>query len=66
MAYNRSAHLLIGGLLALMSALCGRAHAVDGVIEINQAIASKGGVVPGDTVPGFPSPFPPAHFPMSP
>jgi len=54
MVYKRSAHLLMGGLLALMPALAGRAHAVDGVIEINQAIANKGGVVPGDTTPGFP------------
>jgi hypothetical protein len=32
---------------------CGVAHAVDGVIEINQAKAMAGGVTPGDA-PGFP------------
>jgi hypothetical protein len=40
-------------LLALLAGLAGPAHAVDGVIEINQAQALAGGVTPGDA-PGFP------------
>jgi len=53
MAYHRSARTLAGGLLALLFGLAGRAHAVDEVIEINQARATKGGITPGD-MPGFP------------
>jgi parallel beta-helix repeat protein len=40
-------------LTLLMLAAASRAHAVDGVIEINQARADKGGVTPGDA-PGLP------------
>ncbi len=39
--------MVVGGILAA------EAHAVDGVIEINQAKAMAGGVTPGDA-PGFP------------
>jgi hypothetical protein len=39
--------------LFLLAILCARAHAVDGVIAINQARALAGGVTPGDA-PGFP------------
>jgi hypothetical protein len=53
MRTSRSARALACGLLALTLTLGGRAHAVDGVIEINQARASKGGITPGDT-PAFP------------
>ena len=53
MRTSRPARALACGLLALTFTLGGRAHAVDGVIEINQARASKGGITPGDT-PGFP------------
>jgi len=45
-------HLLLGGLLAL-TAPCSQVHAVDGVIEINQARAEKGGITSADT-PGLP------------
>ena len=39
--------------VCLIAALSGPALAVDGVIEINQARASSGGITPGDA-PGFP------------
>lgn len=45
--------LTLATALLLMGALTGPAWAVDGVIEINQARAMKGGVTPGDE-PGFP------------
>jgi hypothetical protein len=44
---------LLGALFAV--AVADLVHAVDGVIEINQARAKAGGVVPNDT-PLFPSP----------
>jgi parallel beta-helix repeat protein len=53
MTYDRLTHAFVAGLLTVTVALAGRAGAVDGVIEINQARASKGGITPGDT-PGFP------------
>jgi hypothetical protein len=53
MKYDRLTHALVAGLLTLMAAMAGRAYAVDGVIEINQARAAKGGITTGDT-PGFP------------
>jgi len=53
MTYDRLTHAFVAGLLATTVALAGRAHAVDGVIEINQARAVKGGITPGDT-PGLP------------
>ena len=53
MTYDRLTHAFIAGLLTLSVALAGRAYAVDGVIEINQARAAKGGITPSDT-PGFP------------
>jgi parallel beta-helix repeat protein len=40
-------------IVGLVLGLVGSAHAVDGVIEINQARVTAGGVTPGDT-PGFP------------
>jgi parallel beta-helix repeat protein len=45
--------VLACALLAWTFAQAGRARAVDGVIEINQARATQGGIAPGDT-PGFP------------
>jgi len=51
MAYHRRA--LACALLALILSQARPAHAVDGVIEINQARALKGGITPGDD-PGFP------------
>lgn len=53
MAHHRSARALACALLALICSPTGRAHAVDGVIEINQARATKGGITPGD-MPGLP------------
>jgi hypothetical protein len=53
MTYDRLTHAFVAGLLTMTVALAGRAHAVDGVIEINQARAAKGGITPGDT-PGLP------------
>lgn len=53
MTHTRAIHALMCGLLAVAVTLAGRAYAVDGVIEINQARASKGGVTPGD-MPGLP------------
>jgi parallel beta-helix repeat protein len=54
MTCHRRTRALARGLLTLlMLAAAGRAHAVDGVIEINQARADKGGITPGDT-PGLP------------
>jgi len=53
MTIRRSGRAFGCGLLALTLTLAAQAHAVDGVIEINQARADKGGVTPGDT-PGFP------------
>jgi len=53
MTYNRTARALACALLALLFMPAGRAAAVDGVIEINQARATAGGVTPGD-MPGFP------------
>jgi hypothetical protein len=50
MTNHRRLALLAAGLLAVFAT---PALAVDGVIEINQARASKGGVTPGDA-PGFP------------
>jgi hypothetical protein len=48
---SRRFHLAAGALLLLTLPLPG--HAVDGVTEIDQAIALSGGVTPGDTA-GFP------------
>lgn len=53
MTYSRLTHAFVAGLLTMTVALAGRAHAVDGVIEINQARVNKGGITPGD-MPGFP------------
>lgn len=53
MTYHRLARALACALLALTFTQVGQAYAVDGVIEINQARATKGGITPGDT-PGFP------------
>ena len=53
MTDNRPTLALICSLLALVLTLAGRVYAVDGVIEINQARADKGGVTPGD-MPGLP------------
>jgi len=53
MRTSRPARALACGLLALLLTPAGRARAVDGVIEINQARATKGGITPGD-MPGFP------------
>jgi len=51
MTYHRRA--LACGILALIVSQVRPAKAVDGVIEINQARADKGGITPGDA-PGFP------------
>jgi parallel beta-helix repeat protein len=48
-----TARSLACGLFAVALGLAAQARAVDGVIEINQARAAKGGVTPEDT-PGFP------------
>jgi parallel beta-helix repeat protein len=53
LADRRSARALAYGVLALTFTLAGRAQAVDGVIEINQARADQGGITPGDA-PGLP------------
>jgi len=53
MTIHRSGRAFGCGLLALTMTLAAQARAVDGVIEINQARATKGGITPGDT-PGFP------------
>ena len=54
MTCHRRTRALTRGLLTLLIlAAAGRAHAVDGVIEINQARADKGGITPGDA-PGLP------------
>jgi hypothetical protein len=54
MKSRRPAGMIVGGLLGLfIAAAAGRALAVDGVIEINQAKANAGGVTPGDA-PGLP------------
>src|SRR5215468_1094227 len=53
MTIHRSGRAFGCGLLALTMTLAAQARAVDGVIEINQARAIKGGITPGDT-PGFP------------
>lgn len=53
MTYGRLSQAFVVGVLTMTVGLAGRAHAVDGVIEINQARATKGGITPGDT-PGFP------------
>jgi hypothetical protein len=45
--------LCLALVCAVVLGMAGRALAVDGVIEINQARALQGGVTPGDT-PGFP------------
>ena len=50
---DRPLRVLMCGLLALLLAPAGRVLAVDGVIEINQARADKGGVTSGD-MPGLP------------
>lgn len=46
-------HLPARTALLAAVALAAPVHAVDGVVEINQALAIVGGVTPGDT-PGFP------------
>src|SRR6476646_7544452 len=51
MTYHRRA--LACGILALIVSQVRPAKAVDGVIEINQARADKGGITPGDA-PGLP------------
>jgi parallel beta-helix repeat protein len=54
MTCHRRTRAFARGLLTLlMLAAANQAHAVDGVIEINQARADKGGITPGDT-PGLP------------
>jgi len=53
MTIHRSGRAFGCGLLAVLLTLAVRAHAVDGVIEINQARVDKGDISPGDT-PGFP------------
>jgi hypothetical protein len=53
MADHRLARSLVCAALGFASIIGGRAHAVDGVIEINQDRASKGGITPGDA-PGLP------------
>lgn len=53
MADHRLARSLACAALGFASIIGGRAHAVDGVIEINQDRAVKGGITPGDA-PGLP------------
>jgi hypothetical protein len=53
MADHRLARSLVCAALGFASIIGGRAQAVDGVIEINQDRAVKGGITPDDT-PGFP------------
>ena len=53
MRQPRPARSLACGLFAVALGFAAQAHAVDGVIEINQARATKGGVTPEDA-PGFP------------
>ena len=53
MRQPRPARSLACGLFAVALGLAAQVHAVDGVIEINQARAAKGGVTPEDA-PGFP------------
>jgi len=54
MTYHRLARWFACGLVTVpLFTLAGRVHAVDGVIEINQARADKGGITPGDA-PGLP------------